>query len=125
MASKRFEIATFVEDNAVDVMFVTETWFSAHGDEAKIAELAPSGYVAKSFPRPSGSSGGGIVVIYRTSLHDHLTFKTKFSFAHSSFELVQVSVTLQHKALHFFCLCRPPPQPPKQAQRLYVYRPTP
>ena len=109
MASKRFEIATFVEDNAVDVMFVTETWFSAHGDEAKIAELAPSGYVAKSFPRPSGSSGGGIVVIYRTSLHDHLTFKTKFSFAHSSFELVQVSVTLQHKVLHFFCLYRPPP----------------
>ena len=33
--------------------FVTETWLSAQGDEAKTVELAPSGFDVKSFPRQS------------------------------------------------------------------------
>ena len=42
MACKRCEISTFIKDNGVDLFFVTETWHSAQGDEAKTAELAPS-----------------------------------------------------------------------------------
>ena len=38
-----------------------------------------------------------------------MTFKTKFDFDHSSFELIQVSVTLQTSALHLMCMYRPPP----------------
>ena len=34
---------------------MTETWLSAQGDEAKTAELAPSGFDVKSFPRQSRS----------------------------------------------------------------------
>ena len=48
MACKRCEISTFIKDNGVDLFFVTETWLSAHGDEAKTAELAPSGFDVKS-----------------------------------------------------------------------------
>ena len=29
--------------------FLTETWLSAHGDEAKTVELAPSGFDVRSF----------------------------------------------------------------------------
>ena len=32
-----------------------------------------------------------------------------FDFTHTSFEVVQASVTLQHNTLHFFCLYRSPP----------------
>ena len=39
MACKRFEISTFIKDNGVDLFFVTETWLSAQGDEAKTVEL--------------------------------------------------------------------------------------
>ena len=53
MACKRCEISTFIKDNGVDLFFVTETWLSAQGDEAKTAELAPSGFDVKSFPRQS------------------------------------------------------------------------
>ena len=35
MACKRCEISTFIADNGVDLFFVTETWLSAQGDEAK------------------------------------------------------------------------------------------
>ena len=109
MACKRCEISTFIKDNGVDLFFVTETWLSAQGDEAKTAELAPSGFYVKSFPRQSRSRGGGIATVYKSTLGSNITFKTNFDFTHTSFEVVQASITLQHNTLHFFCLYRPPP----------------
>ena len=82
---------------------------SAQCDEAKTAELAPSGFDVKSFPRQSRSRGGGIVTVYKSTLGSSITFKTSFDFTHTSFEVVQASITLQHNTLHFFCLYRPPP----------------
>ena len=79
---------------------MTETWLSAQVDEAKTAELAPSGFDVKSFPRQSRSSGGGIATVYKSTLGSIITFKTSFDFTHTS---------LQHNTLHFFCLYRPPP----------------
>ena len=109
MACKRCEISTFIKDNGVDLFFVTETWLSAQGDEAKTAELAPSGFDVKSFPRQSRYCGGGIATVYKSTLGSSITFKTSFDFTHTSFEVVQASITLQHNTLHFFCLYRPPP----------------
>ena len=47
--------------------------------------------------------------VYKSTLGSNITFKTNFDFAHTSFEVVQASITLQHNTLHFFCLYRPPP----------------
>ena len=63
----------------------------------------------KSFPRQSRSHGGGIDRVYKSTLGSKITFKTNFDFAHTSFEVVQASITLQHDTLHFLCLYRPPP----------------
>ena len=109
MACKRCEISTFIKDNGVDLLFVTETWLSAQGDEAKTVELAPSGFDVKSFSRQSRSRGGGIATVCKSTLGSNITFKTNFDFAHTSFEVVQASITLQHNTLHFFSLYRPPP----------------
>ena len=109
MACKRFEITTFIKDNGVDLFFVTETWLSAQGNEAKSVELAPSGFDVKSFPRQSRSRGSGIATVYNSTLGSNITFKTNFDFTHTSFEVVQASITLQHNTLHFFCQYRPPP----------------
>ena len=93
---------------------MTETWhsaqgfFCAQGDEAKTVELAPSGFDVKSFPRQSWSRGGGIATVYKSTLGSNITFKTNFDFTHTSLEVVQASITLQHNTLHFFCLYRPP-----------------
>ena len=101
MACKRCEISTFIKDNGVDLFFVTETWLSAQGDEAKTAELAPSGFYVKSFPRQSRSRGGGIATVYKSNLGSNITFKTNFDFTHTSFEVVQASITLQRNTRHF------------------------
>ena len=88
---------------------VTETWLSAQGDEAKTVELAPSGFDVNSFSRQSRSLGGGIATVCKSTLGSSITFKTNYDFTHTSFEVVQASITLQHNALHFLCLYRPPP----------------
>ena len=84
--------------------FVTETWLSAQGEEAKTVELAPNRFDVKSFPRQSRSRGGGIATIYKFILGSNITFITNFDFTHTSFEVVQASITLQHNTLHF-CVC--------------------
>ena len=98
---------------ALTSFFVTETWLSAQGDEAKTAELAPSGFDMKSFPRQSRSRGGGIATVYKSTLGSNITFKTNVinacTTSNTSFEVVQALITLQHNSLHFFCLYRPPP----------------
>ena len=109
MACKRCEISTFIKDNVVDLFFVNEAWLSAHGDEAKTVELPPSGVVVKSFPRQSRFRSGGTATIYKSTLGSNITFKTHFYFTHTSFEVVQASITLQQNTLHLFCLYRPPP----------------
>ena len=109
MACKRCEISTFIKDNGVDLFSETETWLSAQGDEAKTVELAPSGFDVKSFPRQSRSRGGGIATVNKSNLGSSITFNTHFDFTHTSFEVVQASITLQHNTLHFFCLYRSPP----------------
>ena len=109
MSCKRCEISMFIKDNGVDLFFVTETWLSAQGDEAKTVILAPSGFDVKSFPRQSRSRGGGIATVCKSTFGSNITFKTNFDFTHTSFEEVQASITLQHNTLHFFCLYRPPP----------------
>ena len=109
MACKRCEISTFIKDNGVDLFFVTEIWLSARGDIAKTVDLAPSGFDVKSLPRQSQSCGGGIAIVYKSTLGSSITFKTNFNFTHTSFEVVQASITLQHNTLHFFCLFRSPP----------------
>ena len=94
---------------ALTSFFVTETWVSAQGDEAKTVELAPSGFDVKSFPRQSRSRGGGIATVDKSTLGSNITFKTNYDFTHTSFEVVQASITLLHNTLPFFCLHRPPP----------------
>ena len=59
---------------ALTSFFATETWLSAQGDEAKTAELAPSGFHVKSFPRQSRSRGGGIATVYKSTLGFSITF---------------------------------------------------
>ena len=63
----------------------------------------------KSFPRQSRSRGGGIATVYKPTLGSNITFKTNFDFTHTSLEVVQASITLQHNTQHFFCLYRTPP----------------
>ena len=86
-----------------------ETRLSAEGDEAKTTEVAPRGFDVNSFPRQSRSRVFRFVTICRSILGTNMTFNTNYAFAHTSYVVMQESITLQHNTLHFLCLYRPPP----------------
>ena len=41
---KRVAISDFIVENAVGILFVTETWLKTHDDEAKRVDITPTGY---------------------------------------------------------------------------------
>ena len=110
----QFGSPAFIEDDGVELFFVTETWHSAQGDEAKTVELAPSGFYVKPFPRQSRSRGGGIATVYKSTFGSNITLKTSFDCTHTLFKVVQASITLQHNTLHFFLSVPPSTKPTKQ-----------
>ena len=78
MACNCFTISTYIKDNGVHLLFVTETWLSAQGDEVKIDELAPRVFDVKSFPCQLRSYDGGIATIYKSNLGSNIALKINF-----------------------------------------------
>ena len=59
-------------------------------------------------PHPPPHPRVAVSPSFSGTLSTYLTSSSTFPFDHTSYELVQVSLTLQHIALHFFSLYRPP-----------------
>ena len=104
---KRTENSTFICDQHMDILFITETWLRPHGDEGRLRDLTPAGYIARSFPRES--RGGGIAVVHNKCLSNRISITATFCFHHQSFEVIRLSITLTSGNINFFCLYRPPP----------------
>ena len=86
---------------------MTETWLRPHGDEGRLDDMSPAGYITKS--RQRESRGGGIAVVYNKCLSKRISITATFSFHHQSFEVIRLSITLTSGNINFFCLYRPPP----------------
>ena len=109
---RRSDISTFIQDNDIDIMLLTETWLRPAGDEAKIADLAPPEYSVLSLPRSAGGSGakgGGIAFVIRDSLKPHVATTSSFPVHHPCFEAAQLSLTYNKQLTNFFCIYRPLP----------------
>ena len=104
---KRTEISTFICNQHMDILFITETWLKPHGDEGRFCDLTPAGYIARSFPRES--RGGGISVVYNMCLSKRISIAATISFHHQSFKGIRRSIMLTSGNINFFCLHRPPP----------------
>ena len=65
-ALKCTEIAEFVTDNDVDLIFLSETLLEQESDVGQCDEVTPAGCSMRSFPRPSRC--GGLAVAFRDSL---------------------------------------------------------
>lgn len=100
-------ISDFILEQNLDILFLTETWLRAEGDEPTISSLTPSGYQTLSVPRPS--KGGGIAIIFKDSLSPLLSLSHTLPFPHPSFEFAQLSLSLPHNPVTLACIYRPPP----------------
>ncbi|KAL8573485.1 hypothetical protein ACOMHN_047756 [Nucella lapillus] len=100
-------ISDYILEQKLDIMILTETWLSESGHKTSCNLMTPSGFVLKSYPR--ASKGGGIAVIFRESLVPHVTFKKALPFRHSTFEVVELTISCSGKSTCIVCIYRPPP----------------
>ena len=91
----------------MDILIITVTWLKPHGDEGRLHDLTPAGYIAKSFPQES--RGGDITVAYIKCLSKRISITAAFSFHQQSFKVIRLSIMLTSGNNKFFCLHRPPP----------------
>ena len=98
-----FLIRDIVDEENVDIAFITETWISEN-DNVKIESIRPNSFGRHvSFPRITGGRGGGIAIVSKQSLSssridDFNTFEASKSF-----------LRFNANNFAFFCVYRPPP----------------
>ena len=96
-----FIIREIIEEENVDIAFITETWFN-EGDNTRLEAMKPNSFgKAVSFPRIG--RGGGIAIIskqapFSSSIDDFPTF-----------EATQSNLRFNNNNYVFFCIYRPPP----------------
>ena len=59
----------YVQDNNTTICAITETWLSNDENDLRYKEIPPPGYKILSKPCKNGKKGGGIAVVYKTSLN--------------------------------------------------------
>ena len=101
--NKTICIAEYVHKHDFDIMFITETWLNSQ-DDVIIGELTPIGYSFINSPRNASTRGGGIGVLYKSTIqlmmkNSVLTFST-FECAH---------ITDLSCSINLFIVYRPPP----------------
>ena len=96
----------YISEYEVDIMCITETWLRSD-DDVIIGECTPLGYSALSIPRPGGSHGGGLAIIFRS--HLGLSLRTCNNLCLATFELGHVIDN--SGTVHFLIVYRPPPSP--------------
>ena len=77
---EKTEMSSFICDQHMDILFMAENWLKPHGDEGRLNDLTPAGYIAKSFPHES--LGGGIDVVCNKSLCWRISITATLSFHH-------------------------------------------
>ncbi|XP_072039338.1 uncharacterized protein [Amphiura filiformis] len=103
VGNKTNYICDYVLEGDVDILFLVETWLFSE-EYAVIQELKPMGYSFLNFSRGSKTRGGGIGILYKSTLNLTITvteWDTKL-FEHCC-------VTDLQSGLRFICIYRPPP----------------
>ena len=105
--NKALDICDYIRQANVDLVFLCETWLRPVGDETECAAWTLPGFCLKSFPRQSGT-GGGLVVLHRTSLTKNIAFSTR-GFVFTAFEMCEVRLSHDGHTAVFLSVYRPPP----------------
>ena len=89
--NKSLALSDYISSNDYDIVAVTETWLGGSSDKSCIAELVPSGYKIKHVPRCG--RGGGVAVVYKTSLDIQILTSTNDK-VFTTFEHMECTVSI-------------------------------
>jgi hypothetical protein len=95
-----------LRDNDIDITVLSETWLKNDDkDQLFINELQEGGYRLKHVPRISENRGGGVALLYKSTL-DVCMVDTVPTI---NFEYMEATIRLKSKLLRLLIVYRPPP----------------
>ena len=108
LVNKIPSICASMMENKTDIQVITETWLSPSREKIIFSEFRStlSGYQFFSRPRLN-RKGGGVAAMIRDGLEVNVNNNRKFT----SFEHLDLSVSLKPKLLRLLIVYRPPPSP--------------
>ena len=117
--NKSLELADTIVEECFDMVLLSETWFKEVGDEPRLAELTPKGFVLKNMPRQTGR-GGGLAILYKEGLTNMVNIRPNSS-SMSTFSMCELRLHQHHQTLTIVFIYRPPPsQKNKLTSKLFV-----
>src|SRR5882757_5198904 len=97
-------ICELISDYKLDILTLSETWFTKNTLPSILNSFIPNGYSLLQIPRLSDKSGGGVAVIYRTFLKATIIQNQTFS----SFESIGLKFTISNSSVDLYTIYRPP-----------------
>jgi hypothetical protein len=106
--NKALSINDYIVSNDFDLCALTETWLGSSIDNICISELVPAGYSFEHVPRCGSKRGGGIGLIYKSSITVTVA-KSNPTHKFDHFELMDCSLNINGYVLKLAIVYRPPP----------------
>lgn len=92
-----------IVSSQLDLLAITETWLSSLNGVTCLEACSPEGYSSTHVPR-MGRRGGGVALIYKDTIQIHPHPAGSFS----TFELLDITVTVKSVATRLVIIYRPP-----------------
>ena len=96
-------ICELISDYNLDILTLSETWFSENTLPAVLNSIIPHGFSLLHTPRPQ-KSGGGVAVIYRSQLKANIIHNNSYN----SFEIIAIKFTISNSNFNIYTIYRPP-----------------
>ena len=106
VVNKAESLCDFITTYDFDIIALTETWVKNDTPSAVMCDLIPQGYSIKQLPRPGQRRGGGVALIYRSSIQVSCKHS---AVAYQSFEHLDCEISTKFKNFTLSVIYRPPP----------------
>lgn len=105
--NKTLSLSDFIVTNDYDIVALTETWLGTSVDKKCIGDLVPSGYKFRHIPRPTGKTGGGVALLYKSGMSFRLLSSSKDG-EYTHFEHMDCVITTCDTSVRLAVVYRPP-----------------
>jgi hypothetical protein len=108
MNNKAHLIADYINENHIDIMFLTETWLKSNDfDNLTLHNACPPSFKYISVPRRV-KRGGGLVTIFHERLKLKLSVSSQLPTSFSTFEHMLINIQFSSKIILCCLIYRPP-----------------
>jgi exonuclease III len=105
VVNKLETFTTIFGDHSPDVVALTETWLTHESGDQILSSMVPSGFSFIQVPRPSSRRGGGVGVVFKSTISATLVADSQ---TFDSFEHMDVRLKFGTRTLRLLVVYRPP-----------------